>query len=454
MKKVRLGSGSAYWGDMLEPAIELAEKGNLDYLGFDHLAELTMSILQRMRTKDPTKGYIPDVLPFMRKLLPIAVKNKVKLITNGGGANPEAAADEVVKIARELGFKGLKIGVVTGDDILHRLDDILAKGIVLRNLDTGEEDISRIKDRIVAANAYTGADSIIDALKAGADVVIAGRVSDNALYVAPLMYEFGWEFADGYWDKIGAAITVGHIIECAECCTGGASNMWKQAPELWRIGFPIAEVDENGNAVITKVPGSGGLINQWTIKEHLVYEVHDPANYLMPDGIADFTALKIEEIGKDQVKVTNMKGKPRPTHLKVQIGYKEGFVAEGIVILPWPDAYEKAKQAEQVVRGRLEVVGVKPQEIRFDYIGINALHGPVAPEPTGELNEVGLRVAARCNTFEEADKVRREVTHLWTLAGVGSSFGAPIPVRQIIGLWPTLIPREEIPTQFMIKEVD
>jgi hypothetical protein len=230
--------------------------------------------------------------------------------------------------------------------------------------------------------------------------------------------------------------------------------MWKQAPELWRIGFPIAEVDENGDTIITKVPGSGGLVNEWTIKEHLVYEVHDPTNYLMPDGIADFTALKVQEIGKDKVKVTNMKGKQRPSHLKVQIGYREGFVSEGIVILPWPDAYEKAKQAEQVVRGRLEIIGVKPLELRFDYIGINTLHGPVAPEPTYEPNEVGLRVAARCNTFEEADLVRREATHLWTLAGVGSSFGAPIPVRQIIGLWPTLIPREEIPTQCMIKEVD
>lgn len=454
MKKVRLGSGSAYWGDILEPAIELAEKGNVDYIGFDHLAELTMSILQRMKTKDPTKGYIQDIVPFMEKLLPIAARNKIKLITNAGGANPLAAAEEVVKIARGLGLKGLKIGVVTGDDILHKLDEITARGLILRNLDTGEEDLGRIRDRIVAANAYIGADSIVDALKAGADIVITGRVSDNALYVGPLMYEFGWKFTDGYWDKIGAAVTVGHIIECAECCTGGMSNMWKQAPELWRIGFPIAEVDENGDAIITKVPGSGGLINQWTIKEHLVYEVHDPSNYLMPDGVADFTSLNIEEAGRDVVKVTNMKGKPRPDTLKVQIGYKEGFIGEGMVILPWPDAYAKAKRAEEIVRGRLKLIGVQPEELRFDYVGVNALHGPVAPEPAHDLNEVGLRVAARCRTYEEAEKARREVTHLWTLAGLGSSFGSPMPVRQVIALWPTLVPREEIQTGFTIKEVD
>lgn len=454
MKKVRLGSGSAYWGDLLEPAIELAEKGNLDYIGFDHLAELTMSILNRMKSKDPSKGYIQDIIPFMEKLLPIAVKNKVKLITDAGGANPGAAAEEVVKIARRLGLKGLKIGVVTGDDILHRLDDIIAKGIVLKNLDTGEENISRIKDRIVAANVYTGADSIIDALKAGAEVVITGRVSDNAMYVGPLMYEFGWDYSDANWNKIGAAITVGHIIECAECCTGGMSNMWKHAPDLWKIGFPIAEVDENGDTIITKVPGSGGLVNQWTIKEHLVYEVHDPSNYLMPDGIADFTTLRIEEVAKDTVKVTDMTGKRRPDTLKVQIGFKDGFIGEGMILLPWPDAYAKACQAEEIVRGRLKLLGVQPEDLRFDYVGINALHGQAAPAPACELNEVGLRVAAKCRTYDDAEKVRREVTHLWTLGGLGASFGTPTPVRQVIALWPTLIPREEVPTSFIIKEVD
>lgn len=454
MKKVRLGAGSAYWGDIFEPALELAEKGNVDYISFDHLAELTMSILQRTKKKDPRKGYIEDIIPIMEKMLPVAMKKGIKLITNAGGANPEAAADEVVKIAQRLGIRGLKIGVVIGDDILDRLNEMIARGIKLRNLDTGEENVDSIKDRIVAANAYIGADHIITALKAGAHLVITGRASDNALYVGPLMYEFGWEYSDQYWDRIGAATTIGHILECAECCTGGMSNLWAEVPEPWRIGFPIAEVDENGDAIITKVPGSGGLVNQWTIKEHLVYEVHDPANYVMPDSIADFTNLKIEEVGPDAVRITGMRGKRRPDTLKVQIGYRDGFIGEGMVILPWPDAYAKAKRAEEIIRERLKLIGVEPRELRFDYVGVNALHGPLAPEPACELNEVGLRVAGKCLTYEEADAVRREVTHLWTLAGIGCAFGSPIPIRPVIALWPTLVPREEVKCKLIMKEVE
>ncbi len=453
MKKVRIGSGSAYWGDLLDPAVELVKKGNIKYIGFDHLAELTMAILQRIKTKDPTKGYIPDIIPWMKAILPDCAEKGIIPVSNAGGANPEAAGDEVVKLAKEMGLTGVKVGVVVGDDVFGKLDEMRAKGIKFKNLDTGEEDIDRIKDRIVAANAYVGADSIVDALKEGANVIVTGRASDNALYVGPLMHEFGWEFKEKYYDLIGAAITVGHIIECAECCTGGMSNMWKIAPRLWDIGFPIAEVSENGEAVISKIPGSGGVINEWTIKEHLIYEIHDPSNYLMPDGIADFTALKLEETGKDQVKVTNMRGKQRPSDLKLCIGYRDGYIGEGQVFFPWPDAFEKAKKAEETVRERLKKVKLDADEIRIDFIGVNTLHGEVAPEPTCELNEVGLRVVAKTKTKAEADKVRREVTHLWTLGAVGSSFGVPLPIRPVVSLWPTLIPREEIPTRAIIKEV-
>jgi hypothetical protein len=293
MRKIRLGSGSSYWGDMLEPAVELAEKGDVDYIGFDHLAELTLSILHRIKEKDPSKGYIPDIIPFMKALLPVAVEKGCKLITNAGGANPEQAAEEVAKIARELGFRGMKIGVVTGDDVLSRLYELIEQGFMFPNLDTGEEDLIHIKDRIIAANAYTGSDSIIEALRQEAQVIITGRVSDNALYVAPVMHEFGWDFSDSFVDLIASAITTGHIIECAEGCTGGMSNIWQAVPEPWKIGFPIVEFYENGDAIITKAPDTGGLVCEWTIKEHLVYEVLDPRNYIMPDGIADFTSIRL-----------------------------------------------------------------------------------------------------------------------------------------------------------------
>lgn len=453
MKRIRIGSGSAYWGDMLEPAVELVEKGDLDYIGFDHLAELTLAILQRWKARDPNSGYIPDIVPWMKAILPRSHPRGVKVITNAGGANPEAAADQVIQIAKSLGYEGMKVGIVTGDDIFPYLDELRAQGIKFPNLDTGEEDIDRIRDRIVAANAYIGADHIIEALREGCEVVVTGRVSDNALYVGPIMYEFGWEYRDPYWDLIGAAVTIGHIIECAECVCGGMSNMWREARAMWEVGFPIAEVYENGECIITKVPGSGGIINEWTVKEHLVYEVHDPANYLMPDGIADFTSLRIEEVGQDRVKVTNMKGKPRPDTLKVCIGYQDGWIGEGLVLLPWPDALEKARRCEEIVRERLKIVGVHPEELLFEYIGVNALHGSVAPMPKYELNEVGLRIAAKTRTREEAEAVRREATHLWTIGGLGCAFGVPLNPRPVVALWPTLVPRDAVKTQLMVKEV-
>lgn len=455
MKKIRLGSGSAFWGDTLEPAIELVEKGDIDYIGFDHLAELTLAILQRIKAKDPTKGYIPDIVPFMKAILPTCARKGIKIITNAGGANPEAAGEVVIAMAREMGLRGLKVGVVVGDDIAHRLDEIRAQGVRLKNLDTGEEDIDRISDRIVAANAYIGSESIIEALRQGADVVVTGRNTDNSLYVAPMVYEFGWKWPGDDWERVGAAVIIGHIIECAGCCTGGMSNLWDVSPEPWNIGFPIAEVYENGEAIITKAPGTGGLVNQWTIKEHLVYEVHDPKNYLMADGIGDLTNIGLEEIGKDRVKVTGMTGKPWPDTLKVCIGYDDGWIGEGEITFPWPDALGKARKAEDILRERFKMVNLDTQEMRIDFIGINSIHGPLAPEPKcDEPNEVRIRVAARTKTRNEAEKVRREVTHLWCMGPVGTTAViSPPPPRPVISLWPTLVPRQMIPTTAIVKEV-
>lgn len=454
MKKVRLGAGSAYWGDMLEPAVELIEKGELDYIGFDHLAELTMSILQRMKDKDPTKGYIPDVIPWMKAILPIAHEKGVKVITNAGGVNPEAAADEIIKIAKEAGIQNLKIAVIKGDDVKAQILSMIENGEELINLDTGISSIHEVSNRIVAANAYIGADMIVEALKQGADVVIAGRISDNAVYVGPLMYEFGWEFDDPYWDKIGAAVTVGHIIECAENCAGGLSNLWDQIPHPERIGFPIAEVYEDSSAIITKVEGSGGIVNEWTVKEQITYEINDPKNYLMPDAIADFTTLKVEDLGNDRVKLTNMTGKKRPDTLKVQIGYRDGFIGEGHALFAWPDAYKKVQYAEKFIRDRFKIIGLEPEELNFEYLGVNALLGNLADETyINELNEVGLRVAARTITKEEASQIRREVTHLWTMGGLGTSVGVPTSPRGVISLYPTLIPREKIQMELIMKEV-
>jgi len=452
MRKVRLGSGSAFWGDMLEPAVEIAKKGNVKYLGFDHLAELTMSILQRQKNKNPSMGYIRDIVPWMEAILPISQPKGIKLITNAGGVNPRSAAEQVAQVAKSLGFNGMKIAIIEGDDLYPKLDELIARGVDLTNLDTGEKDIRKVREKIIAANVYIGSESIIEALAAGADVVIAGRCSDTALYIGPIMYEFGWTFAKD-WEKIAAAQIASHVIECAECATRGF-NEWDKVKNVANIGFPILEFSENGEAIIEKVPDSGGVVNEWSIKEQLMYEVHDPKNYIMPDGISDFTTIKLEDLGNDRVKLSNMGGKPRPEKLKVQIGYQDGWIGEGQIFFSWPNAYEKAKQAEEIIRERFKTVKLEAEEIQFDYVGVNMLHGTVAPEPSSDLNEVGLRVVARTKTREEALKIGREATHIWTLGGVGTAYGTPYRPRPVISLWPTLIPREEVKTTFTIKEVE
>jgi hypothetical protein len=456
MKKVRVGAGSAFWGDMLEPAVELAEKGNVNYIGFDHLAELTLAILQRMRSKNPESGYIPDLIPWTKALLPITSKNGAIMITDAGGANPGQAGEEVVKIAKGLGLEGMKVGVVTGDDLSRaQLSELRARGWKFKNLDTGEEDIDRIEDLIVAANAYIGADGLIECLQQGANMVIAGRCSDNALYVAPVMKEFGWDYSNKYVNLVAAAVTCGHIIECTSGCTGGMSNLWRIVKNAWRIGFPVAEFYENGEFIITKPEGSGGLVSEWNVKEHLVYEIQDPNNYMMPDGIADFTSAKVEEVGKDRVKVSGIKGKPRPDTLKVCIGFRDGFIGEGHVFFSWPDALEKAKWAEKWMRERIKLIGIVPEELQIDYIGLNVLHGTTVPWPDhdDDISEIGLRIVAKTKTYDEASAIRREASHLWTAGPVGSSFGVPFNPRPIIALWPTLIPREELHVESHIKEV-
>jgi len=455
MKKVVIGSGSAFWGDIFDPALEMAKSGEVQYMGFDHLAELTMALLNRMKEKNPEAGYIPDIVPWMKRLLPVTIKNNIKMISDAGGANPLQAAKEVAKVVKELNLAPMKIGVVGGDDILPYLDEIRAQGWKFKNLDTGEEDIDSIRDRVAAANAYTGADLIVKELANGADMVITGRVSDNALYVGPLMYEFGWKFDDpAYVDLIAAAVTVGHIIECSACVSGGMSNMWKVSERPWDIGFPIAEFYENGEAVITKPKGSGGIVNQWTVKEHLLYEIVDPANYMMPDGIGDFTALKLVEEERNRVRVINMKDKKRPDTLKVCIGFKDGFIGEGLVFFPAPDALEKAKWAEKWVRERFKKSGINFRELRVDFMGVNMLHGEAAAIEDLDYNEVGLRIAGRTNSYKEAEAVRREATHLWTMGPVGASFGVPMNVRPVVALWPSLVPRDAVKIESQLMEVN
>ncbi|MPS26243.1 MAG: DUF1446 domain-containing protein [Alcaligenaceae bacterium] len=445
---VRMGAGSGFWGDALDPAEELLERANLDYLCFDYLAELTMALLQRQKLKRPDAGYVPDAVQAMIALLPKAKAAGTRLISNGGGVNPRAAADRIAEGARQAGLAGSRIALVEGDDMLGKLDELVAQGVPLRNLDTGDEDFAAIRDRVVCANVYTDSSGISEGLAGGADVVIAGRVSDNALYVGPLAYEFGWRRDAAHVDRYAAAVTLGHIVECAAGCSGGMSSRFAEMPHMGRVGFPILEVDETGDATVTKLPGSGGRVDQWTVKEHLVYEIGDPRRYLMPDAVADFTSLTLNDEGQDRVRVSGMRGEPAPDQWKMVVGYQDGWIGETMAFFPWPNAYDRAVKARETLLERFERMGLAADQVHFDFVGLNTLHGPAAAfagrEWANELPEVGLRCAVRTRTQEEADKVRRAGTNLWIMGPGGTSFGTPMKPRPVIALWPTLIPRDAV----------
>ncbi|MDB5772724.1 MAG: hypothetical protein JWM42_3098 [Burkholderia sp.] len=443
---VRLGAGSGFWGDAMDPAVELLDKGQLDYLCFDFLAELTMALLQRQKLKNPSAGYIPDAVQYMNTMMPLARERGTRLISNGGGVNPRAAAQRIVEGARAAGLTGAKIALVEGDDLLDKLDLMQSQGVPLVNMDTGDADFAAIRSRVVSANVYTDSTGIVEGLQGGADVVIAGRVSDNAVYVGPLVHEFGWRRDAAHIDRLAAAVTVGHIVECAAACTGGMSSRFAQMPRMGQVGFPIVEFHRDGSADITKVEGSGGRIDLFTVKEHLVYEIGDPSNYLMPDAVADFTSLRLQQAGADRVRVSGVKGKPAPDLLKLVVGYQDGWIGESMAFFPWPNAFDRACKAKETMLERFERMGLAADQVHFDFVGLNTLHGPGAPMPdtkaANELNEVGLRCAVRTRTIEEADKVRRAGAHLWIMGPGGTSFGTPMKPRPVVSLWPTLIPRE------------
>lgn len=444
MRSVRLGAGSGFWGDALDPAVELVERGRLDYLGLDFLAELTMALLQRQRARDPELGYAPDVVAYMEALLPAAQAAGTRIVTNAGGVNPPAAAAAVRDVAEGLGLDTLRIASVEGDDVLDRLDELIEAAGPLTNLETGADDVGAIRDRVVSANVYTGAEGVLRALAGGADVVLAGRISDSTLYLAPMMHALGWSHEGTPPDVIAAGILAGHVVECAAGVTGGMSSRFDEMPAMGRVGFPIIEMDEHGTAAITKVPDSGGRIDQWTVKEHLVYETLDPRSYLAPDGVADFTSVSVAETGPDRVELRGVSGRPRPDELKLMIGYEDGWIGEGLLFFPWPDAFARANKARQTLRERFDRLRLAADAVQFDFAGVDMLHGPSASPPPADLNEVGLRVAVRTSTRAEADKVRRACSQLWIMGPGGTSFGVPMKPRPVTALWPTLVPRDAI----------
>jgi hypothetical protein len=453
-KTVRIGAGQGFYGDTFFPALEIAQRGDVQYISFDALAELTLAILQKDRQKDPALGYTRDLPIFMRYLLPVCREKGIKLITNSGGINPEGAMQKVLSVAKQMGMTGLKVGMVTGDDIHPRLDELRSKGITFENIDTGEP-YDQIKDRVLFACAYVGAEPIVEALKQGADVVVTGRVNDAAVFLAPMIHELGWHMRD--YDRLAAGTLLGHIMECSAQATGGNwSGDWWNIPMMERMGYPIAEVSEDGSAVLTKAPDTGGRVSFDTVKEQLLYEVHDPRRYMSPDVIADFTSATIADVAKDRVSIRGTRGAAPPKTLKSIIGYQNGWMGQGAMGYTWPDALLKAKKADQIIRKQLALVGVAAEEIYTEYIGWNSIHGPTVPEPPQDAPEVFMRIAIRTGTREEAERLWRFIPYLG-LNGppfIGGTTGAA-RARQLLGTWPTLVPRREVlpKIQVSVKEV-
>ncbi|NPV24557.1 acyclic terpene utilization AtuA family protein [Bradyrhizobium aeschynomenes] len=430
MRSVRIGAGAGYSGDRIEPAIELADKGGLNYLVFECLAERTIALAQQARLKDPQTGYDPLLAARMQAVLPLCRANKVRIVTNMGAANPVAAAEATRAIARKLGLTGLKIAAVTGDDVLARLKAADA------TLDTGAT-ITGLGNRIVSANAYVGARAIAEALAAGADVVITGRAADPALFLGPLIHEFGWAMDD--WDRLGQGTVVGHLLECAGQITGGyfADPGFKDVPELARLGFPIGEVREDGELIVTKVAGSGGRVTPATVKEQLLYEIHDPAAYYQPDVVADFSQVTVEAIGSDRVKVVGGRGKPKTGLLKTSVGYLDSYVGEGQISYAGPGAVARGRLALDIVRARLALTGVAMSELRCDLIGLDALHGERLAQGR-EPPEVRVRVAGRTETMAEAVRIGNEVETLYTNGPAGGG-GAWKSAREVIAVASCLV---------------
>ncbi len=434
---VRLGAGAGFARDRIEPAVDLARDGKLDYLIFECLAERTIALAQAQKQISPDLGYDPMFEARIRAVLPIQRAQGFRIVTNMGAVNPAAAGRLAQKIAKELKISGLKIAVVEGDDVLPQV-----KGSSACFLESGDPLSSR-SNELIAANAYLGAAAIREALAAQADIVICGRVSDPALFLGPLMHEFGWSITD--WDRMGTGTLVGHMLECAGQASGGyfADPGYKDVDDLANLGFPIGEVSETGELVISKLPGTGGCITAATCKEQLIYEIHNPREYYQPDVVADFSQVQIEEIGKDRVRLTGARGAPRPETLKVSVAYRDGYVGEGQISYGGAGAVARARLAGDIVRQRLKRTRVAFDELKVDLIGIDALHGQGLGRGSGEPYEVRLRVAARVRAQGQADAVAREVESLYTNGPAGGG-GVVQLTREVIAVQSVLIPREHV----------
>ncbi len=449
---IRIASGQGFWGDLLDAPKWQVEKGPIDYLMLDYLAEVTMSILQKQRSRNPDLGYARDFVPLMGEIFPAVVERDIRVVANAGGVNPEGCRDAVLEEARKAGVGGrVRIGVVTGDDIMDRLPDLLERGVELRNMETGEP-LSTVLERVQSANAYIGARPIVEALRQGADVVITGRSTDTALTYAPMIHAFDWSWDD--YDRIAAGVVAGHINECGAQASGGNCLVdWRNIPNLAEVGYPVIEAYPDGSFIVTKHEGTGGCVTRATVTEQLVYEMGDPRSYITPDAIADFTTIHLEGTEDDRVRVHGVRGQAPTEFLKVSIAYSAGYKATGTLVYAWPDAVEKAQLADRVLRERLDRLGLRFDEMLTEYVGWNATHGPLAGDVPRDLPEVTVRWGVRSEDFAAVDRFTKEIAPL-VLAGppsvTGFAGGRP-RVQEIVAYWPALIPKREIDPHLKVE---
>jgi len=444
---VRVAAGQGFWGDWLEAPRRQAEGGQIDYLMLDYLAEVTMSILQKQKERDPKMGYARDFIGAVESIWPAIAERGVRVIANAGGVNPPACAEAVRQSAERAGVsKSVRIGVVTGDDLLPRLDELIAGGHALANMETGEP-LSTVRDRVLSANAYIGSTPIVEALSQKANIVITGRSTDTALTMAPLRFEFGWGAED--WDRLAAGIIAGHIIECGAQCSGGNCLYdWQNIPDLANVGYPIVEGSADGTFVVAKHPNNGGRISIRSVTEQLVYEMGDPHSYITPDVVADFTTIHLEDAGENRVRVFGIKGRPPTDKLKVSIAYRAGFKAVGTLVYSWPDALPKAQLADRVLRERLDNLGLRFDKVLSEFVGASATHGPLAGDP-GDPPEVQLRFGVRGEDKAAVERFTREIAPL-VLNGppsvTGFAGGRP-KVEEIVAYWPALVDKRVVQTR-------
>ena len=453
-RRVRVASGQGFWGDWQEAPKLQVRRGAIDYLMLDYLAEITMSIMQKQRDRDPAAGYARDFVPLMDDLIGDLLEKEIRVVSNAGGVNPEGCRAELgFAFADQSLPRRPRVAVITGDDLMDSLDDLLAAGHELRHMETGEP-LSTVRDRVAAANAYLGAEPIIEALRQEADIVVAGRSTDTALTYAPLMHEFSWP--DDDWDRLAHGVVAGHINECGCQASGGNSLVdWREI-DLTLPGYPIIEAEEDGTFVVTKHSELGGRVTWETVAEQVVYELGDPREYITPDVVADFSTIRLRDLGKDRVRVEGVAGRSRTDKLKVSIAYHDGFKAVGALTYAWPDAVDKARRADEILRGRLRHLGLEFDEIRTEFVGAGACHGPLAGPPSDDLPEVTLRVGVRSPDRHAVSRFSREIAPL-ILAGpptvTGFAGGRP-RVQEVVAYWPALIDRGVVEANVKVETME